>query len=269
MPPPKRSFESNEKILSERLSMKFTSFYILPRLRVRHSYATMREAGIQKGTVSFMKKAVIFDLDGTLINSLPDIAHSMNRALEKCGLPIFSVEEYRYKVGNGVFNLAKRAVGDRMDKLDEVLKLYMDDYAANCALESTLYDGIEDLFAGLSLRHMKVCVFSNKDQGDVESVLSHYFANYPFAKIRGRVQNVPLKPDPAGALLIAGELGLSPDECWYVGDTLMDMCCGNAARMETVGVTWGFRPRTELVENNACHIIDHPSELLALIDEQK
>ena len=214
-----------------------------------------------------MKKAIIFDLDGTLINSLPDIAHSMNKSLTACGLPTFSVEEYRYKVGNGVFNIAKRSVGERTDKLDEVLKLYMEDYAKHCSVDSVVYDGVPEMLNGLIQRGLKVCVFSNKDQTDVESVLAHYFPDFPFAKIRGRVENVPLKPAPDGALLIAKELGLDPSEIWYSGDTMMDMCCGNDAGMETIGVTWGFRPRSELEEHHAKHIIDHPAELLDIVDQ--
>lgn len=216
-----------------------------------------------------MKKAAIFDLDGTLINTLPDIAHSMNRSLAACGLPTFAVDAYRYKVGNGVFKLAERAVGERKDQLQKVLALYMKDYAKNCRVDSRVYDGIPELFAGLNARGMRVCVFSNKDQTDVESVLSFYFNDFPFAAIRGRVDGVPLKPAPDGALLIAQALGIAPCECCYVGDTMMDMLCGNAASMETFGVAWGFREKKELEDSGARHIIDTPVEMLSIIDAER
>lgn len=213
------------------------------------------------------KKAIIFDLDGTLINSLPDIAASMNRALKANGLPTFEVPEYRMKVGNGVFNLAKRSVGDRSDKLSDVLRDYMADYAKNCAIDTFVYPGVADMLQGLIKRGLKVCVFSNKDQADVETVLARYFPGFPFAFVRGRTENVPLKPDPTGALLMAGELGVAPDACWYSGDTMMDMRCGNDAGMNTIGVTWGFRPRSDLEENHAKFIVDTPEELLKIVDQ--
>lgn len=214
------------------------------------------------------KKAIIFDLDGTLINSLPDIAASMNRALKASGLATFETQDYRMKVGNGVFNLAKRSVGDRTDCLDAVLSAYMKDYAENCAIDTFVYPGVADMLDGLNARGLKVCVFSNKDQADVEKVLARYFPGFPFAAIRGRVENVPLKPDPAGALLMAEALNTAPGECWYSGDTLMDMRCGNGAGMTTIGVTWGFRPRSDLVENHARFIVDTPEELLKIVDQE-
>ena len=211
-----------------------------------------------------MKKAVIFDLDGTLVNSLPDISASMNRALTKAGLPIFTVSEYKYKVGNGVIKIAERSVGERTDKLDQVLADYMADYAVNCRVNSYAYEGIADAMKTMLARGLAVCVLSNKDQADTENVLAHYFPDVAFSVIRGRVEGVPLKPAPDGALLIARQLSVQPEECWYVGDTSMDMRCGNDAGMETIGVLWGFRPREELVANQARHLAATPAELTAI-----
>ncbi len=212
-----------------------------------------------------MKKAIIFDLDGTLINSLPDIAYSMNKALTAYDLPTFQVQEYQYKVGNGVFNIAKRSVLDHTECLEGVLKLYMEDYAKNCSVHSYAYDGIVDMLHALKAHNIKVCVFSNKDQADVENVLKHYFNDYPFAFIRGRRENVPLKPDKTGAELLLKDLNLSKDECFFCGDTMMDMCCGKDAGIDTIGVTWGFRPREELAQNDASFIVDTPEQLLQTI----
>ncbi len=216
-----------------------------------------------------MKKGVVFDLDGTLINSLPDISAAMNRALSRFGLPEHEENTYKYRVGDGVIRLAERSVGDRGDMLEDVLRAYQADYSVNCRVNSFAYQGIADMMQGLIDRGMHVCVLSNKDQKDTDSVIRYYFPDIRFSVIRGRVEGVPLKPDPAGALLIAEELGLSPDECWYVGDTSMDMACGNAAGMETVGVLWGFRPREELEAGGARHLIADPQELLELVDAAK
>ncbi len=213
-----------------------------------------------------MKKGVIFDLDGTLINSLPDIAAAMNRSLAKFGLPVHEENSYKYKVGNGVIKLTERSVGERTELLDQVLAAYMADYAENCRVNTFAYKGVPEMLQGLLDRGMKIGVLSNKDQADVDKVLAHYFPTIAFTVTRGRVEGVPLKPDPAAALLIAQDMGLTPAECWYVGDTSMDMNCGNAAGMETVGVLWGFRPREELVASGARELIAEPEELLRLVE---
>ena len=213
-----------------------------------------------------MKKAVVFDLDGTLINSLPDISAAMNRSLRKFGLPEFEEDAYKFKVGNGVIKLTERSVGERTDKMDDVLHTYMEDYAQNCRIASYAYPGVAEMLQALVARGMHVCVLSNKDQADTESVMSYYFPAVRFSVIRGRVPGVPLKPDPAPALLIARALAVDPADCWYVGDTATDMNCGNAAGMETVGVLWGFRPREELTAGGAQHLITEPREFLELVD---
>ena len=212
-----------------------------------------------------MYQSVIFDLDGTLLNSLPDIAGAMNRSLAKVGLPGFAVEEYRMKVGNGVFKIAERSVGERTDLLPQVLSYYMADYAEHCCVASFTYPGIPEALKALSDAGLSLSVFSNKDQADVEKVVRHYLPGLSFAAVRGRREGVPLKPAPDGALLIARQLSLSPERFLYVGDSMMDMRCGAAAGMATVGVTWGFRGREELSQNGARYLIDRPEELLSLI----
>lgn len=214
------------------------------------------------------KKAIIFDLDGTLINSLPDISASMNRSLAKYGLPGFEENAYMTKVGNGVFKIAERSVGERTDLLEDVLHAYMEDYAKNCMVNTYAYQGVPEMLCALRDMGLNVCVLSNKDQGDVENVLRFCFPDFTFAVARGRVEGVPLKPDPAGALLIADQLGLQPGECWYAGDTSMDMRCGNGAGMETIGLTWGYRPRQDLVDACAAHIVDTPDMLLKVVREE-
>jgi len=212
-----------------------------------------------------MFQSAIFDLDGTLINSLPDIAGAMNRSLAKCGLPGFEVEEYRMKVGNGVFKIAERSVGERTDLMPQVLSYYMKDYAENCCVNSYVYPGIPEALSKMAAAGVSLSVFINKDQGDVERVIRHDCSGITFACIRGRQEGVPLKPAPDGALRIARELGIAPERTLYVGDSKMDMLCGGQAGMVTVGVTWGFRDREELIEHHAQYLIDRPEELPGLV----
>jgi len=215
-----------------------------------------------------LKKAIMFDLDGTLINSLPDIAHAMNHALAENELPIHDVDKYRYMVGDGVINLAKRAVCETQDRMEQVLGCYRAYYALNCAVRTHPYDGIRELLHTLRQTGMKVFVFSNKDQQDVETVCAHYFPDFAFDAVRGRVDGVPVKPAPDGALAILRAHGIDPAACWYVGDTNTDMRCGNAACMETIGVTWGFRDEQELIECGAKHIAKAPCDILTIVSEK-
>ena len=213
-----------------------------------------------------MKKGVIFDLDGTLIHSLPDIAAAMNRALKQYGLPTFEENEYKYKVGNGVLKLTERAVGERRDMYEQVKQAYMADYAEHNRVNTRPFRGVPELLRELNARGVPVCVLTNKDQRDAETILAHYFPEISFAMVRGRVEGVPLKPDPTGALLLSSGIGAAPADCLYVGDTSTDMNCGVRAGMETVGVLWGYRPREELVASGARHLISEPAELLHLAE---
>ncbi|MBQ4437142.1 MAG: HAD family hydrolase [Clostridia bacterium] len=214
-----------------------------------------------------MHKGIIFDLDGTLLQTLPDIGGSMNRVLARFGLPEHPLEAYNNMVGNGAWILTERAVGERRDLMESVYKAYREEYAAHTCDQTHPYDGIPELLEELGKRGLRLTVFSNKDDADVKAVINHYFPDKPFEILRGRLPGVALKPAPDGALLVAEELGLNPDEILYVGDTGTDMDCGHNAHMTTVGVTWGFRKREELIQHKACHIIDRPGELLGIIDQ--
>lgn len=214
-----------------------------------------------------MKKAIIFDLDGTLINSLPDISAAMNRALEKHGLPTYDEKAYQYMIGDGVVNLAMRAVKAHAECLEDVLNAYRQDYARHSRVNTRPYAGIGEMLRALSKAGFHLCVFSNKDMSDTQSVVAHYFPDIPFAAVRGKTDHMPIKPDPAGALKIARDLNISPDECWYVGDTNTDMKCGSNAGMETIGVLWGFRTEEELIACGANHIAASPHSLLEIIQK--
>jgi len=210
-------------------------------------------------------QAVLFDLDGTLLNTLADIADSMNRALLENGLKEHPLDAYRFFVGDGVKTLAQRATGFRADAIAAVLKAYQTYYAANCRNKTRPYDGVMEMLAALERRRLKLCVFSNKPHQDTLNVMAYYFPHIRFAAIRGQKENVPVKPDPTGALETAGELHTPPEDFLYVGDTGVDMACANAAGMIPIGALWGFRPREELVAHHARHLIEKPEELLALL----
>ena len=210
-------------------------------------------------------KAVLFDLDGTLTDTLTDISDAMNRALRRHGLPEWSREDYRYLVGNGARILSQRAVRERSDMTEAVLADYQAWYGAHSLDATRPYEGIPQLLAALAARNIPLCVLSNKPDPDTNRVVRHFFPEIPFAVIRGQVPGVPVKPDPAGALAIAETLGIAPADFLYLGDTAVDMTCARAAGMVPVGALWGFRDRRELEESGARHIIASPAELAALL----
>ena len=211
-------------------------------------------------------RAVLFDLDGTLADSLADLANATNWALTQLGCPAHPLASYRCFVGDGARELCARALpADQLNLLDQTLRLMRQHYDAHCFDKTRLYDGILELVAALTLRSHQQAVLSNKPDDFTRRVIAHYFKPSPFAVVRGQLPNVPLKPDPTAALQIAQELGVPPVEWLYLGDTNTDMRTARAAGMHAIGVLWGFRDRTELVESGAEHIVAKPEEVLALL----
>lgn len=215
-----------------------------------------------------MKKAVIFDLDGTLVNSLPDISFAMNRALTLEGLVPHSEDRYRYFVGDGVIHLSERAAGERKDLAEKLREHYVPYYHEHSRDRSYVYDGIADMLVRLQREGILLSVFTNKDQPDAEDVIQHYFPSAPFRVIQGRQPGIPIKPDPEGVFRILEKLGTSKEETVYVGDTATDMKCGRNAGLFTFGVLWGFRTRDELENSGAKCIVSTPEELTGLVLRQ-
>ncbi|KPK76203.1 MAG: hypothetical protein AMJ79_07650 [Phycisphaerae bacterium SM23_30] len=211
-------------------------------------------------------QAIIFDLDGTLIDTLRDIALSVNQALEKFNLPIHPVDSYRLKVGNGAWMTISRSLGDdKQHLIDKVLELQRNYYDEHCFDHTRPYPGIPEMLRDLKKNHFRSAVLSNKPDHFTKRLVNHFFAAHLFDFIRGQLPDVPLKPDPAAALAIADQFGAAPERIVYLGDTAVDMLTARAAGMFAIGAAWGFRDCSELVNNGCQTIIDHPSRLIQFL----
>ena len=210
--------------------------------------------------------AAIFDLDGTLLDTLDDLADSANEALATAGLPTHPVDAYRTFVGEGINTLVQRIVpqGGNDETVSRVLALYREAYGRRWNNKTRPYHGMTDMLQALGALHVKLAVLSNKPQKFTELCMAHHLPDYPFAMVLGQRDHVPRKPDPAAAFEIAEAFGVPPGEVIFVGDTKTDMDTARAAGMRPIGVSWGFRPVEELKAHGAERIIDHPSELLEL-----
>ncbi|MDY6913672.1 MAG: HAD hydrolase-like protein [Planctomycetota bacterium] len=213
-------------------------------------------------------KAVLFDLDGTLLDTIVDLADAMNVVLARMGFPAHPVEPYKYFVGNGLVNIVRRALPE--DSRDEETVALAaagmsEQYAKHWAEKSRPYDGVRQLLDELAARNIAMAVLSNKPDEFTRQMVAHFFDGCPFSLVFGARPDVPLKPDPAAAIEIAGRLDIPPAEFLYLGDTGTDMQTACAAGCYAVGATWGFRPADELTENGAKTLIKHPAELLELI----
>ena len=211
-------------------------------------------------------RAVLFDLDGTLADTLADLANATNWALVQLGCPTHLLDAYRYKVGDGARELCARALpADKQYLVDDAVGLMRAHYDKHCFELTQLYDGIPELVSALVERRYKLAVLSNKPDDFTKRMVAHYFKPLPFDAVRGQLPNVPLKPDPTAALQIAAELGVPPAQWLYLGDTNTDMRTAHAAGMVPVGVLWGFRDREELLESGARHLVGKPAEVLRLL----
>lgn len=209
-------------------------------------------------------KAVLFDLDGTLTNTLQDIADAMNRSLRLHDLPEWPLDAYRTLVGDGARVLARRAVRDRQELALSVQAEYQAYYERHNLVASKPYDGVPEMLHALQAAGLKLAVFSNKPDADTRHVVAHFFPDIRWTVVRGQVEGIPVKPDPTGALLVADALGVPPADILYLGDTATDMRCAISAGMLPVGALWGFRTEAELCQSGAKHVVAHPSQVCSL-----
>jgi len=212
--------------------------------------------------------AVLFDLDGTLLDTVEDLADAMNASLAQLGCPPRSVAECKRFVGDGLRMFATQALPqDRRDDgtLERCCDVFRDAYAGCWHVKTRAYGGVSDLLGALSARGVRLAVLSNKPDEFTRMMVREMLADWRFAMVRGVRAGGVRKPDPAGALEIAEGLGIAPAAFLYLGDTDTDMQTARAARMFAVGATWGFRPASELTAHGARALIDHPLDLLDLL----
>ena len=213
-------------------------------------------------------KAIIFDLDGTLLDTLEDLANSTNHVLQSEGLPIHDMEKYKYFVGNGMYNLVLRTLP--LDKREESYvrhchALVKEEYGKRWADTTKPYKGIPDLLDKLTALRCKLAVLSNKPHEFTLLTVKRLLERWRFDAVLGERSGISRKPDPAGALEIASLFNIDPKEFLYLGDTGIDMATAKAAGMHAVGVLWGFREAEELLKNGADILIKTPADLFKLL----
>lgn len=214
-----------------------------------------------------MIKAVIFDLDGTLVDSIGDLCDSTNFALEKYGFPTHEKEKYNYFVGDGMLKLIERVIPQEKFNFEIQQSVYCEflAYYRNHFLDKTLpYEDISQAIADLIEKGIKLAVVSNKNDEMVRKIVEKFFKDC-FVSVVGKREAYPLKPDPTLTLDIIKELGVKPQECAFLGDSGMDMLTAKNAGCVAIGVLWGFRTREELEENGAQYLLESPREIAPLI----
>lgn len=213
-----------------------------------------------------MKKAVIFDLDGTLNDTIASIKISADKAMEKFGYGPFTEEQYKYFVGDGAKVLVERclaAAGDSSGQyLEEAFTRYQEIFEEYCMYQVVPYEGIRELLAALKGKGVKLAVLSNKPHERTLDVIKAIFGEDCFEVVQGQMDGVQRKPSPEGVFRILEKLHLQPEDILYLGDTGTDMQTGKSAGAFTIGALWGFRTKEELEENHADALIENPLQLL-------
>ncbi|MBI5844202.1 MAG: HAD family hydrolase [Deltaproteobacteria bacterium] len=212
-------------------------------------------------------KAAVFDLDGTLLDTLDDLTDSVNTVLAMRGFPGRTREEMRYFVGDGIVMLVRRVLpeGAKDEKtVEECVALLREIYGKTWNAKTKPYEGIVEMLSELDRAGLMLAVLSNKPDANTKETVKFFFPGIPFKMILGERLGVPKKPDPAGAVEIAESLGLSPSEILYLGDTSIDMKTAIAAGMHPVGALWGFRTQDELASSGAAHLAKTPADVVEL-----
>ncbi len=214
-----------------------------------------------------MKKLVIFDLDGTLVNSITDLGNACNYALRTLGYSEHAISTYNFMVGNGVRKLVERAEPDaNPETVDKLLTLFREYYDDHLTDKTTPYPGIPELLRSLTERGVAIAVASNKYQAAVSRIVPYFFPDIPFVSIKGHSPLMPVKPDPSIVFSILSQYPTPKNDVLYVGDSSVDIETARRACVESTGVSWGFRPISELRGAYADNIVTSPEEILNIVD---
>ena len=216
-----------------------------------------------------MKSLLIFDLDGTLLDTVADLAASTNYALRECGFPIHEVSAYKIFVGNGINKLFDRALPEGAktpENISRIRLLFLEYYGAHSSERTVPYPGIQELLQKLQSSGIKLAVASNKYQKATEELIQHFFPKIEFTAVFGQRENVPIKPDPTIVTDILSIAKVEKSDVMYVGDSGVDMQTAQSAGVEAIGVTWGFRPRAELEAFSPKYIVDKTHEILQILE---
>lgn len=216
-----------------------------------------------------MKKGCLFDLDGTLIDSLMDLALSTNRVLENHGFAAHDISSYNQFVGNGVRKLMQRALPkEHQECLEECLEEFQVIYDQHCLDHTKPYPGMKELIDSLKAENIQMAVVTNKPHHLAVKIVEALFPD-TFVTILGQQEAYPVKPYPESTFIALMSMRLSKDECYYIGDSNVDIQTGENAEMDTIGVCWGFRGRQELEDEGATYVVDKPCEIKEIINENR
>ena len=214
-----------------------------------------------------MKKAIIFDLDGTLLDTLTDIMESVNNILSRYNFPTHTKHEYQYFLGNGIEALTKKAFPKNIStqEFNNYFQEVKQEYHSRQTLKTKPFEGITEMLRIFNKQGVKIAILSNKPDEFTKPTVAHFFENIKFEIVLGSRKNVARKPSPEAVLEILEALNVTAEECYFVGDSETDMQTGVNAGIEAIGVSWGFRTVKEMMDNGASRIIDEPEELLGII----
>ena len=213
-----------------------------------------------------MKKLVLFDLDGTLLNTIEDLGVAVNYALQVCGFPVHEMDEFPAMVGRGIRNLVKRAMPEELSEdskaVDNCLAIFKDYYSSHIDVYTRPYAGMQELLRELNSRGIKAAVVSNKFQEGAELLVNEFFGDIPFVCILGNREGHPLKPDPAIVEEVLALAGVASGDAVLVGDSIPDMLTASGAGIDSLAVTWGYCSPSDL---SGHRLVNTPSELKALL----
>ena len=215
-----------------------------------------------------MKSLLIFDLDGTLLDTVADLAASTNYALKQCGFPVHLASDYKFFIGNGINKLFERVLPVGEKTPDNILLIrhhFLEYYGEHNADLTTPYPGISDMLLRLQEAGINLAVASNKYQKGTEKLIQHFFPEIKFVAVFGQRENIPTKPDPTIVYDILSITKTEKQLVLYIGDSGVDLQTAKNSGIESVGVTWGFRPRTELEEFSPTYIVDNPAEIIQIV----